>query len=72
MRNPWTAADLWNELSDTEKASFDGVLCLIDGEIWSVDDLDVCGDCGKADLAVYVGDDGAERCEQCDEIFNES
>lgn len=60
-----TAAELWDELSDTEKEALDGIFVCINGEVWRVDDLDRCDECGKADLEVYVGDDGAERCAGC-------
>lgn len=66
---PLTAAELWEEMTDEERAGFEPFYVLIAGEVYRKDDVPACGECGAHDFDLTPDDpetgDGEMRCEQC-------
>lgn len=66
---PLTAADLWEEMTDEERAGFEPHYVLIDGEVYRKDDVPSCHDCGAHAFDLSPDDpetgDGEMRCEPC-------
>lgn len=66
---PLTAAELWQEMTDEERAGFEATYVLIAGEVWCKDDVPKCGECGAHDFDLTPDDpetgDGEMRCEPC-------
>lgn len=63
---PITAAHLWSELSGSERKTLEAFYVLLDGEVYSHDDLDHCADCNVALLETVVDEYGEHRCHDCD------
>lgn len=66
---PLTAAELWEEMTDEERAGFEPFYVLLDGEVYLKDDVPSCYGCGAHSFDLSPDDsetgEGEMRCEPC-------
>jgi hypothetical protein len=65
---PITAADLWRDMTDEQRAPLEEFYILIGDELWNKDDVPRCDDCKAFTFDLYrdCGDaKGPERCWPC-------
>lgn len=62
---PITAAELWGELTDSERAGLKESYVLLGDELYDRDDLHSCDQCGADDLDFMTTEDERRLCEAC-------